>query len=233
MIRKVGHYFKTLITNPFGVIRSLVCRIRSTYYSSFIDEGSGKITLSDPWLRVRIQKIKGALLIINGNFRITPHLGGTTPVRILLDRNSKLQIDGDFVIGQGVRISLKEGAELYFGGKREESDSGITSDTLIMVYNKIRIGFDFICAWNVFISDSDWHQIKGQKINSDIEIENHVWIANSCSVLKGSIIGEGSIVASHSKLINKEYPARSIIAGIPASVVKRDINWHRDLNENL
>lgn len=228
MIKKTGHYLKILMSDPFSVIRSFICKIRSIYYSSYIDEGSGKISVSDPWLRIKIQKSKGATLIINGNFRITPHLGGNSPVRIILDRHSKLQVGGDFVIGQGVRIFLRAGAELYFGGKREQSDSGITSDTLIMVYNRIIIGSDFICAWNVFISDSDWHQIKGQKINSDIEIGNHVWIANSCSVLKGSKVGEGSIIASHSKVINKEYPARSLIAGVPAFLVRSDVDWDRD-----
>jgi acetyltransferase-like isoleucine patch superfamily enzyme len=232
MRNKAGHYLKRLITSPFGVIRSFICRTRSLYYSLYIDEGSGKITISDPWLRIKIRKSKGARLIINGNFRITTHLCGTSPVRILLSNNSKLQIDGDFVIGQGVRIYLRDGAELYFGGKREQSDSGITSDTLIMVYNKIRIGFDFICAWNVFISDSDWHQIKEQELHSDIDIGNHVWIANNCSILKGSRIGEGSIVASHSKVNKKEYPLRSLIAGIPALVVRSNVSWDRDIMEN-
>lgn len=231
--RKAKNYFKRLISHPFRLMRKIICRIRSKYFSFYIDEGSGKISVKDPWLKIKIQKSSGAKLIINGNLRIKPHIGGNEPVRIYLGNDAKLQINGDFTIGHGVRISVSKGGELSFGGKKEETDSGITSDTLIMVFNKVKIGYDFICAWNVFISDSDWHQIKGQITTSDIEIGNHVWIANSCSILKGSKIGDGSIVASHSKLGNKEYPSRSIIAGIPGDVVRSSVEWSRDIKGNL
>ena len=229
MIKKTGHYLKILITNPFGVIRSFICKMRSIYFSSYIDEGSGQISVSDPWLRIKIKKSKGAKLIINGHFRITPHLGGTTPVRILLDCNSMLKIDGDFVIGHGVRLFVHENAFLYFGGKKFESDSGITADTLIMTYKKISVGFDFICAWNVFISDSDWHLINTKPHYGDVTIGDHGWIANNCSVLKGSNIGNNSIVASHSKVINQKYASGSMLAGTPAKIVESDVNWSRDI----
>ena len=223
--------FNSLIKIHIKVFKVLVCRIRSLYYSGYIDQGYGKIIISDPWLSIKISKSKGARIINNGDFRILPHLGGTTPVRIILGQNSTLHIDGDFIIGHGVRFFINENAILYFGGKRVESDSGITSDSLIMVNRKIHIGYDFICAWNVFISDSDWHQIGNQRHQADIEIGDHVWIANNCSILKGSIIGTGTVVASHTKVINKQYPAKALIAGIPARIIKNDINWSRDIKE--
>ncbi|MBN1186464.1 MAG: hypothetical protein JXB49_29580 [Bacteroidales bacterium] len=212
-----------------GMWRDIICKIRSRYYSRFISEGTGKIIINDPWLRVGIQKLTGAKLIVNGNLNISSHLGGTTPVKIFLQQNSILKIDGDFDIGQGVRISVSKNASLYFGGRRNASGSGITSDTLIMVFYKIRIGYDFICSWNVFISDSDWHQIGTQVHYAEIIIGDNVWIANNCSILKGTRIGNGSIVASHSKVINKEYPSQVLIAGLPARIIKHDITWSRDI----
>jgi acetyltransferase-like isoleucine patch superfamily enzyme len=215
---------------PFSIIRKIYCKLRSVYYSFYIDQGSGKIIISDPFLSFKIVKAEGARLIINGIFRVTPHLGGTTPIRIVLGPNSRLIIDGDFLIGHGVRFSLHYNATLYIGGKKSETSSGITAETLIMVYNKITIGKDFVCAWDVFISDSDWHLIENQDHHSDIEIGEHVWVANNCSILKGCKINSGSIIASFSKLINHEYPSRSIIAGVPAKVIKSNINWSRDLD---
>lgn len=217
------------IIQPGKTLSFMVCRIRSYWYSRKIDEGGGKIVLSDPWLRVKIEKEPGSKWIVKGKFRISSHIGGTAPVVISLRSNSLFQIDGDFIIGQGVRIAVYQNAELYFGGRKNESDSGITADTLIMVYRKIRIGYDFICSWNVFISDSDWHRIDNQKHNLDVEIGNKVWIANNCSILKGSKIADGSIVASHSKVINKDYPPEALLAGTPAKMIKTGVTWSRDI----
>lgn len=212
------------------IIPKIICRVRSIYYTSKIDEGEGFIVITDPFIGIKIIKGKGSKLIVNGRFRVTPHLGGNSPVRIFLMANAKLVVDGDFVIGHGVRISLMENASLYFGGREKESDSGITSDTLIMVQKKIHIGRDFICAWNVFISDSDWHYIKGQITQSDVIIGDHVWIANNCSILKGTQVGDNCIVSSHSKLISKIYPEGVLIGGIPAKTLKENICWARDFD---
>jgi acetyltransferase-like isoleucine patch superfamily enzyme len=99
-----------------------------------------------------------------------------------------------------------------------------------LVYKKIEIGRDFVCAWNVFISDSDWHQIGKQSHQADIYIGDHVWIANSCSILKGSQIGNNCIVASYSKVIKSKYESDSMLAGTPARIVKSDIFWSRDID---
>lgn len=53
-----------------------------------------------------------------------------------------------------------------------------------------------------------------------IEIGNDVWIGANVTVLKGAKIGDGSIVASSAVVLGGVYPARSILAGNPAKVVK-------------
>jgi acetyltransferase-like isoleucine patch superfamily enzyme len=232
MISKLRNLFIKTIKFPILILRILICKTRSYFFSQLIDSGDGKITITDPFLSIKIQKSKGSKLIISGNFRVTSHIGGVAAVRIILGQDSILKVDGDFVIGHGVRIFLNNNSYLFIGGKKNESDSGITADTLIMVNRKIMIGKDFICAWNVFISDSDWHQIGDQPHQSDVIIGDHVWIANSCSILKGSLIGNNSIVASHSKVINNKYPHDSLLAGIPAKVAKSEITWSRDINPN-
>lgn len=223
---------KQIARSPFFNINIIICNIRTWYLSRLIDEGLGKIVITKPFLHVQIKKGKGAKLIIKGKLRIVSHLGGTTPVRILLAENSILKIDGDFVIGQGVRFALGSNAILSFGGKVHETDSGITSDTLIMVHKRVEIGNDFLCAWGVFITDSDWHQIVGQPQQSDVTIGNHVWIANNSSILKGTIIGDNCVIASHSKVINKTFNSDSLIAGIPAKVVRTNVQWNRDIINN-
>lgn len=209
---------------------AIICKIRSKYYSKFIDEGGGKIIITKPFIKFKLIKHDTAQLYVKGNFRIIPHVGGDDIIYIKLNQNSNLIIKGDFVIGQGVRVVVSDNATLSFGGKDKESDSGITSDSLIMVNKSVKIGADFICAWDVFITDSDWHQIKGQNHQSDVIIGNHVWIANNNNILKGSVIGNNSIIASSSKISMKSFPDNVLIGGIPPRVLKEDIEWSRDID---
>ena len=123
---------------------------------------------------------------------------------------------------------MKNGG-LTIGGKKFESASGITGNTLIMVEKKIEIGYDFICAWDVFISDSDWHSIENNHHQKDIKIGDHVWIANNTNILKGTVIGNNCVVSSCSKISNKVYGDNLLIGGIPAIVLKENISWKRDI----
>jgi len=220
---------KQISLNPILLIRIFICKIKSIYYSSYIDGSRGRIVIQDPAVILKINKHKGSKFVVNGNVIISSHLGGRTPIIINLGLNSILEIGGDFIIGSGVKIIVSDGGVLYFGGKDTESGSGITGDSIIMCNKKIIIGKDFLCAWAVFISDSDWHSIGFQNHQADITIGNHVWIANNSSILKGSIIDKNSIIASQSKIINKSYPPNSMLAGNPAKVVKTDITWCRDI----
>lgn len=220
---------KIIFIQPHRIPSYLICKIRSIYYSGKIDGGGGKIIITQPFINFKINKHKTSKLFIEGNFRLIPHIGGNSPIVISMGKNSKFQINGDFTVGQGVRFCLASNSLLTIGGKDKESDSGITSDTLVMVSKKVEIGKDFLCAWNIFITDSDWHQIAGQNHQADVVIGNHVWIANSNNILKGSVIGNNCIVASNSKIINKVFPDNVLIGGIQPKIIKTDVNWSRDI----
>jgi acetyltransferase-like isoleucine patch superfamily enzyme len=100
-----------------------------------------------------------------------------------------------------------------------------------MVKNKIRIGYDCIIAWNVFITDCDWHSIEKKSFQKDVFIGDHVWIAANSSILKGSVIGEGSIIAAHSVVRGEDIPERSVAGGNPIRVIETDVLWHRDIED--
>lgn len=53
-----------------------------------------------------------------------------------------------------------------------------------------------------------------------IIIEDDVWIAANVMILSGARIGKGSVVAAGAVVINANYPPNSIIAGVPAKVIK-------------
>lgn len=60
----------------------------------------------------------------------------------------------------------------------------------------------------------------GAGIGRDITIGRGSWIGTRVTILSGCDLGEGCIVAAGAVLINKKYPANSIIAGVPAIVIK-------------
>ena len=70
-----------------------------------------------------------------------------------------------------------------------------------------------------------------QRINQadDIIIGNHVWIGAHSTILKGSNIKNGSIIAIKSLVSSYFENENIIIGGIPAKELKRNIYWERPL----
>jgi len=209
--------------------RNMRVTVRAALIKRQLSNENSSVELNDPHFKINIVKKKGAKFIVNGKLILASHYGVTNPATIFLDENATFQIDGDFGIGNGVLIRVDKNGLLKFGGTDVEVGSGITCNSTIYVNKKVEIGKDFSCAWNVFISDCDWHYIEydgvPSKIQSDVLIGNHVWIAHDCSILKGTKIGNGSIVGSHSLLGGKTYPENSLIAGTPAKVIKNNCSW--------
>ena len=197
-----------------------------------------KVELRNPFIKVSIVKEKNATFIVNGTLKFYDFTaGGNNLIQIYLARDSTFRIDGDFIIGRGVKITVEKGGLLYIGGDKDALESGISCDSRIMVSKKVIIGKDFGCAWNVFITDCDWHYIeydgKPNPMQSDVIIGDHVWICPDCSILKGTVIKDDSIIGTKSLLSGKTYPANSLIAGIPAKVVESKVKWTRDLSKRI
>lgn len=99
----------------------------------------------------------------------------------------------------------------------------------------------FSCDIEIFSSDAHVIMKKGEKIPYNtprpIIIGNHVWIGYNATILKGSEIADNSIVGACSVVSGKFKEPNTIIAGNPACVVKRDIEWdsrpHKMYNEML
>ena len=96
----------------------------------------------------------------------------------------------------------------------------------------VSIGDDSQLSWGIDICCTDAHTItdlKGEPINfaKCIEIGKHVWIGKDSKIGKNVKIADNSIVGWGS-IVTKEFNEPNvIIAGIPAKIVKRGINWDR------
>ena len=191
--------------------------------------GKGRFIRRDRGVKVSIKIAQGATIEMTGNIFFESDLGQIGNTRISLGKGSKLRVLGDFIIGPDVLIIVSSGAELVIGGRRNSSGSGITGSTRILVKESIEIGADSIIAWNVFVTDCDWHSIEGRVHTCQTIIGDHVWLAHSTSVLKGSKIGHGCILASHGVCSMRTYPDHTLIGGIPASILREDVKWDRDI----
>jgi len=95
---------------------------------------------------------------------------------------------------------------------------------MIRVNKEIIIGDDCAISDNFTAYDSDFHQINGSMNTKAIIIEDHVWIGTRVTVLPGVVIGYGSVIAAGS-VVTKNVPPESLVAGVPAKVIKEHIEW--------
>ena len=72
-------------------------------------------------------------------------------------------------------------------------------------------------------------RLVGNRLNpaKDIIIDSHCWVGLNCIILKGSYIHSKCIVGAGSVCNKNYFETNCIIAGNPAKVAKKDINWDR------
>lgn len=110
-------------------------------------------------------------------------------------------------------------------------DNTRINGSCIHAWKSVIIGNNCLVAANVNIMDSNGHPVSMNNPSErimirdqaePIVIEDNVWIGCNSIILKGVTIGEGSIVSAGSVVID-DVPARSIVRGNPAIVVKMNI----------
>ncbi|MBH1939414.1 acyltransferase [Mobilitalea sibirica] len=94
----------------------------------------------------------------------------------------------------------------------------------------IVIGERCLFSSEVTLRTGDSHSIlssKGNRINPSrsIRIGCHVWIGNRTILTKGAEVATNSIVATGAIVTGKFVKPGCIIGGIPAKVIKENVNW--------
>lgn len=137
-----------------------------------------------------------------------------------IGKQALLKVSNGFRIRAGAYISIADNAVLELGS------GSINRNSNIACFNHIIIGDDVTISENVVIRDSDNHEIlrNGFTMDAPIVIGNHVWIGINATILKGVHIGSGSVIAAGS-VVTKDVPEKSLVGGVPAKILKTDIEW--------
>lgn len=171
-----------------------------------------------------IQMDSGSELILNASCTTgTKQVKGSLKeTRILLEKNSRLIINGSFNIYAGSYIRVVQGGRLIMHG------GFINENVQITVGDSVEIGRDATIGRDVVIRSYDGHTIErpGYKVSEPIKIGDHVWIGQGATILKGVTIGDGAIIASGA-IVTKDVPTGCIAAGIPARVIQENVKWHK------
>lgn len=125
-----------------------------------------------------------------------------------------------------VRINIHDGGKLFIG-----ENCGLRGVRFEISNKTISLGKLVMFSYNILIRNHDSHKIfntdSTKLINEpkDIKIGDHVWIAESATILKGVEIGHDSVIGFGS-IVTKNIPPHSIAVGIPAKVTNKEpIIW--------
>ena len=192
--------------------------------------------------KTKIEQIRKGMIYIEGTISramIQIGIGGTNGVvaerknyiRIGLSNAAKIIFKGSAIFSEGALISVDRGVLVL--GKNFFANKNF----YISCNKRIEFGDDVIIGYNVKMFDSDNHTIispQGLKAGmKDIKIGNHVWIAAQVDILKGSFVGDNSIIAYRSLVCKHFTESNVLIGGAPANIIEHNINWDDNFSYDL
>src|SRR4051812_14628293 len=175
--------------------------------------------------KVKTDLHTGASIVLNkGRLDMGKHWTkkAVFPSLLSMADSSRLIVNGSFCVFDNTAIYINKGAVLELG-------SGfINSRANISCFKKITIGNNVVISEGVTMRDSDNHQVVGSQksVTETIEIKDNVWIGMNVTILKGVTIGEGSVIAAGATVVN-DVPSHTLVGGVPAKVIKTQIEWIR------
>lgn len=147
------------------------------------------------------------------------------------------------IFGNGNRIRIDSGTRLHLNLqiRTDEATFEVGEGTTIMGLEAdidepltIRIGAECMFSSEIWATVSDVHSIidrtSGERVNPgrDIIIGDRVWVGRRAVLLKGSSVGDGSIIGSAS-VVTGNIPKHCSAAGNPARVIRQEVEWVRPL----
>jgi len=113
---------------------------------------------------------------------------------------------------------------------RQTSSNGTR---IVCDHAEVEVGADCMFSDDVLLQAADQHPIidlkTGQVINNGLRrmvLEDHVWVGRGASLMPDVRVGRGAIVGTGA-VVTRDVPPTSVVAGVPARVVRSDTTWSR------
>lgn len=173
----------------------------------------GRIKIDSPTLR------PGMVRIGFGGAGTVRHV----PVAV---ENNGLMILGEHVnLGGGTQICTVDKQSRLIIGR----NTSVTGDSHIIAKELVKIGNDCLISWEVQIMDTDFHKLLNQDtvINMDqpVQVESNTWICSRATVLKGTQIAQGSVIASNALVVGKLTEKNCVWTGMPLKIIRDSAHW--------
>lgn len=147
--------------------------------------------------------------------------------RTIWDVRGTVVFCGSAQIGYGSKICVGPVGTLELG-----NDFVITASSTVVCFNHVSFGDGCLLSWEIQAMDTDFHNVifdKSEKSGSggSIIVGSKVWIGSRCTLLKGTQIPDNCVIGAGSLLNNKYLEGDSIIAGVPARMIKKIVGWEK------
>jgi acetyltransferase-like isoleucine patch superfamily enzyme len=180
---------------------------------------------------VRIKTAKGRIILKGeatktGMIRIgsrVAYMGGYQGTTFWIE--GRIIFHGLANIGYGSMIHVWETGCLSIG-----SYFGVSASSTIRCAKNISIGNGCMFSWDIVFMDTDSHNIyddnhKAMNPPESIVVGNNVWIGCRCLILKGAVIGHGSVIGANTTVTKKLEKENCVYAGNPPRCIKERIQW--------
>jgi acetyltransferase-like isoleucine patch superfamily enzyme len=132
---------------------------------------------------------------------------------------------GRLVLGRWVHVGDENRLRAHEGTLRVGDKCVFGRDNTVNCYLDVEFGAATIVADWVYVCDFDHRfedvhvPIKDQGIvKTPVRIGPDCWLGTKVSVLRGSVVGEGCVLAAHT-VVRGEIPPFSVVGGIPGRVI--------------
>jgi len=148
---------------------------------------------------------------------------------VIINHKFQFRGSGRLIIGDNVNMWAHEEANRFFTYDRKATikigNNSRLNGLTCHCAEKIDIGSDCLVG-SAIIIDTDFHKFTdpdhilfGKDSTRPVKVEDGVWLCGQCVLLKGSSVGNKSVVGFRA-VVTKSFPADVVIAGNPARIVK-------------